>query len=142
MHALFGGFMSLGSRGTFFSLSFPYHCTSAFSSHLVGCVPRLFFLILSTTCLFHILSTLSGDPPQFITWRVVTSFPPSNLADTGLEILSLRRSSCRREFVCYLSAWGCVHLLSISSLGFICSCSGYVCLYICKIYIYIKKIKK
>ena len=66
-----------------------------------------------------------GDPPQFIIWRIVTSFPPS-ISRT------LRRSSCQREFVCYLSTWGCVHLLSISSLGFICSRSGYAYLYICK----------
>ena len=54
------------------------------------------------------------------------------LADTGLEILSLRRSSRQREFVCYLNTWKCDHLLLISSLGFICSRSGYAYLYICK----------
>ena len=54
------------------------------------------------------------------------------LTDTGLEILGLRRSSRQREFVCYLITWGCVHLLLISSLGFICSRSGYAYLYICK----------
>ena len=36
----------------------------------------LFQLLL---VLFHIFSTLSGDPPQFITWRIVTSFPLSIL---------------------------------------------------------------
>ena len=71
------------TQGHVFLIIFSYHCTFAFSSHLVGYVIHLFFLILSTTCLFHIslhpefLFTLSGDPPQFITWRIVTSFPSS-----------------------------------------------------------------
>ena len=52
--------------------------------------------------------------------------------DTDLEILRLRRSSCQREFVCYFSTWECVYSLLISSLGFICLCSGYVYLDICK----------
>ena len=52
--------------------------------------------------------------------------------DTDLEILRLRRSSCQREFVCYFSTWECVYSLLILSLGFICLCSGYVYLYICK----------
>ncbi|KAL6347255.1 hypothetical protein AAG906_013691 [Vitis piasezkii] len=47
------------------------------------------------------------------------------LMDIALEILGLRRSSRQREFVCYLSAWECAHLLLISYFGFICSCSGY-----------------
>ena len=64
-------------QGHILLIIFSYHYTSAFSSHLIGYVIRLFFLILSTICLSHILSTLGGDPLQFITWRIVTSFPPS-----------------------------------------------------------------
>ena len=36
-----------------------------------------------------------------------------------------------RESYYYLSTWECVYPLLISSLGFICLCSGYVYLYIC-----------
>ncbi|RVX01661.1 hypothetical protein CK203_024380 [Vitis vinifera] len=61
-------------EGHAFLIIFSYHYTSAFSSHLIGYVVHLFFLILSTICLSHIRSTLSGEPPQFITWRIVTSF--------------------------------------------------------------------
>ncbi|RVW90697.1 hypothetical protein CK203_046460 [Vitis vinifera] len=64
-------------RGTFFSLSFPI--TAPLHFHLISLV--VFFVSSSLSylllVLFHILSTLSGDPPQFITWRIVTSFPPS-----------------------------------------------------------------
>ena len=65
------------TQGHVFLIIFSYHYTSAFSSHLIGYVVHLFFLILSTICQSHIRSTLSGEPPQFITWRIVTSFPPS-----------------------------------------------------------------
>ena len=130
MHALFGSFMSLGPRGMFFSSSF--HITAPLHFHLISLV--VFFISSSLSYLllvcFIFLFTLSGYPPQFITWRIVMSFSTIYLADTCLEILGLRRSSRQREFVCYLSTWECVHLLLISSLGFICSCSGYVYLYI------------
>ena len=59
----------------FLSLFFlPYHYTIAF--HRISLVvyfisSSLFYLLL---VLLYILFTLSGDPPQFITWRIVTSF--------------------------------------------------------------------
>ena len=124
--------MSLGPKGMFFSHLFSYHCTSAFSSHLIGYVIHLFFLILSTICLFHISLHPGGWSSSVHHMEGSHIISAIYLADTDLEILGLRRSSCQREFVCYLSIWGCVHLLSISSLGFICSCSGYAYLYICK----------
>ena len=124
--------MSLGPRGMFFSHLFSYHCTSAFSSHLIGYVIHLSFLILSTICLFRI-SLHPGWWASLVHHmedsHIISTIYPT---DIGLEILSLRRSSCQREFVGYLSTWGCVHLLLISSLGFICSRSGYAYLYICK----------
>ena len=47
-------------------------------SYLIGCVIHLFFsLFYILLFLLHILSTLSGDLPQFITWRMVTSLPLS-----------------------------------------------------------------
>ena len=53
------------------------------------------------------------------------------LADTGLEILSLRRSSRQREFVYYLSTWECVYLLLISSLGSFVHVRGTrICIYV------------
>ena len=124
--------MSLGSRGTFFSLSFPYHCTSAFSSHLVGCVPCLFFLILSTTCLFHI-----SLHPEW--W----SSSVHHMEDSHVIFHHLSRGHLFRDpwfekvisletVLGCLSTWVGVHPLSTSPLGFICSCSGYVYLYIWK----------
>ena len=71
--------MSLGPTGASFSHYFSYHHTNAF--HHISLVV---FLISSSLLhllfvLLYILSTLSGDPPQFITWRIVTSFPLSIL---------------------------------------------------------------
>ena len=65
------------TQGHVFLIFFPITAPLHFHLTLFGCVIHLFFLILSTICLSHILSTLSGEPPQFITWRIVTSFPPS-----------------------------------------------------------------
>ena len=69
--------MSLGSTGAYFSYYFSYHHITVF--HHISLVvffisSSLFYLLL---VLLHILSTLSGDLPQFITWRIVTSFPLS-----------------------------------------------------------------
>ena len=61
-------------RHIFFLLFFPpshYYILS----YLIGCILHIFFFILSILVLLHILSTLSGDPPQLITWRIVISFP-------------------------------------------------------------------
>ncbi|RVW32228.1 Cytochrome f [Vitis vinifera] len=71
MHALFRSFMSLGPRGTSFSLSFPIIA----SLHFV--TSRWFFIlffIISIVCSASSSPTPSGDHPQFITWRVVMSF--------------------------------------------------------------------
>ena len=131
MHALFGSLMSLGPTGAFFSHHFfllPRYCIPPY---LISCVLHLSFFILSTHFVSYPLHPewWASSVHHMEDSHIISTI---YLVDTGLEILSLRRSSCRREFVCYLSAWGCVHLLSISSLGFICSCSRYVHLYICK----------
>ena len=69
--------MSLGPIGASFSHYFSYHHITVFHHILLV----VFFISSSLSylllILFHILSTLSGDPPQFITWRIVTSFPLS-----------------------------------------------------------------
>ena len=69
--------MSLGPTGASFSHYFFYHFSTTF--HRISLVvffisSSLFYLLL---VLLHILFTLSGDPPRFITWRIVTSFPLS-----------------------------------------------------------------
>ena len=56
---------------------FSHHCITVFhrTSLVVFFISfSLFYLLL---VLLHIFSTLSGEPPQFVTWRIVTSFPPS-----------------------------------------------------------------
>ena len=75
MHASFGSFMSLGSTGTSFSHHFSYHHTTAFIRISLVVFFISFSLFYLLFVLLHILSTLSGDPPQFIIWRTVTSFP-------------------------------------------------------------------
>ncbi|KAL6323949.1 hypothetical protein AAG906_006219 [Vitis piasezkii] len=74
MHALFRSFMSLGPRDASFSLSFPIIA----SLHFI--TSRWFFIlffVISIVCSASSSSTPSGNPPRFITWRVVTSFPLS-----------------------------------------------------------------
>ena len=66
--------MSLGTTYASFSHYFSYHHTTAFHhiSLVVFFIPSsLSYLLL---VLLHILSTLSGDPHQLITWRIVISF--------------------------------------------------------------------
>ena len=83
----------------FLSLFFlPYHHTIAF--HHMSLVvyfisSSLFYLLV----LLYILFTLSGDPPQFITWRIVTSlslFIPRRLIQRPLvwEGHLVRESFC------------------------------------------------
>ena len=87
----------------------------------------LFYLLL---VFLHSLSTLSGDPPKFITWRIVTSFPLS-IPQTLIQRSLVWEGHLVRESFCYIGTWQCVYPLWISSLGFICLCSGFVHLYIC-----------
>ena len=72
MYALFRSFVSLGPRGASFSLSFPIVA----SLHFIT-LHRLCHLSYLLLALHHFLPSPSGDHPQFITWRVVMSFPPS-----------------------------------------------------------------
>ena len=123
--------MSLGPTGASFSHYFSYHHSTAF--HCISLV--VFFISFSLSylllVLLHILSTLSGDPPQFITWGIVISFPLS-IPQTLIQRSLVWEGHLVRESFCYLSTWGCAYPLLLSSLGFICLCSGYVHLYICK----------
>ena len=69
--------MSLRPTGASFSHYFSYHHSIAFHhiSLVMFFIPSsLFYLLL---VLFHIFFTLSGALPQFIAWRIVTSFPLS-----------------------------------------------------------------
>ena len=118
MHALFGSLMNLGPTGASFSPYFSYHHITAF--HRISLVvffisSSLFYLLL---VLLHILSTLSDDPPQFITWGIVTSFPlciPRTLVQRSL----VGEGHLVRDSFCYLSTWERVYPLLISSFGFI-----------------------
>ena len=137
MHVSFRSFTSLGPTGTSFSHYFSYHRTTTFlhiSLFVFFISYSLFYLLF---VLFPILSILSGDPSQFISWRMVTSFPLS-IPRTLIQRSLVWEGHLVRESFCYLSPWECVYPLLISSLGFICLCSRYVHLHICKN----KKIKK
>ena len=115
MRSLFGSSMSLGSRGAFFSLSFFITAFHRISLVVFFISSSLFYRLL---VLLHILSTLSGDPPQFITWRVVTSLPLS-IPRTLVQRFLVWEGHLVRESFCYLSAWERVYPLLISSLGLI-----------------------
>ena len=72
---VYASFMSLELTDASFSHYFSYPHTTAF--HHISLVmffisSYLFYLLL---VLLHVLSTLSDDPPQFITWRIIISFP-------------------------------------------------------------------
>ena len=125
--------MSLGPTGAFFSHYFSYHHSNAF--HRISLVMFFIFLLLLLLylllVLLRILSTLSGDRPQFITWKIVTSFPLS-IPRTLIQRSLVWEGHFVKESFCYLSTWGCVYPLLLSSLRFICLCSRYVHLYICK----------
>ena len=113
-------------RCIFLSLFFSYHNFIAF--HHISLVvfvifSSLFYLLL---VLLHVFSTLSGDPPQFITWRIVTSFPLS------IPRTLIQKSLVWEGYLVKESFWECTYPLLISYLGFICLCSGYAHLYICK----------
>ena len=77
MHTLFASLMSPRPTCASFSHYFSYHHITTL--HRISLVvffifSSLFYLLL---VFFHIISILSGDHPQFITWRIVTSFPLS-----------------------------------------------------------------
>ena len=91
--------MSLGPTGaSFFHYCF-YHHTTAFHHFSLVVFFISFSLFYLLFFLLHILSTLSGDPPRFITWRIVTSFPLSIPWTLIPKTLGLRRSSHWREFI-------------------------------------------
>ena len=118
MHASFRSFMSLGPTGASFSHYFSYHHTTAF--HHISLVVffiyfSLFYLLL---VLLHNISTLSGDPPQFITLRIFTSFPLS-IPQTLIWRPLVWEGHLIGESLCYFSTWECVYPLLISYLELI-----------------------
>ena len=131
MHASFRSFVSFGPTSTSFSHYFSYYRTTAFlyiSLVVFFISSSLFYFLL---VLLYLFSTLSGDLPPFITWKIVTSFPLS-IPRTLIQRSLVWEGHLVRESFCYLSTWGCVYPLLLPSLGFICLCSRYVHLYICK----------
>ena len=120
--------LDLGAHSShYFFLSWHHYI----SLHLIGYVIYLIFSILSAVCFAPFFFILSGDPPQFITWRVVISFSLS-IPRTLIQKSLVWEGHLVRESFCFLSTWDGVYPLFTSSLGFICLCSGYVHLYICK----------
>ena len=71
-----GAFLDLGAHSSHCLFSSLHHCIS---SRFIGRVIHLIFSILSATCFVSSPSTPMGDHPQFITQRVVMSFPLSIL---------------------------------------------------------------
>ena len=123
---------ALGLRVHLSLIFFSYHCITAFlhiSLFVFFIYSSLFYLLL---VLLPILSTLSGDPPQFIAWRIVTSFPLFVLRTLIQRSLVWEGHLIGKSF-CYFITWECVYLLLVSSLEFICLCSRYMHLYVCKI---------
>ena len=123
--------MSLGPMGAFFFHYFSYHHTTSFHhiSLVMFFISSLFYLLL---ILLHMLSTLSGDPSQFITWRIITSFPLF-IPQTQIQRSLVWESHLVRESLCYFNTWECFYPLLISSLGSFIYVQG-MC-----IFIYVKK---
>ena len=98
MHALFGSLMSLGPTGASFSHYFSYHHTIAFH-HISLVVLFISFFVSFSTC-----SASSFLHPEWWSFSVhymeyshiISTIYPT---DTDSKILSLRRSSCQREFL-------------------------------------------
>ena len=106
------------TQGCTLLIIFPHHYITAFHriSLVVFFISSSLFYLLSV--LLHILSTLSGDPPQFITWRVVTSLPLS-IPRTLVERFLVEKVILLERVFCYRSARERVYPLLISSLGLI-----------------------
>ena len=108
--------MSLGPRSAFFSLSF--FITASLHSIISHWLCSSSLLLYSIYCLFCFIFF----PEWWPSWvhymegsHIITTIYPT---DTGSEILSLRMSSCPREF-CYFSTRERVYPSLISSLGLI-----------------------
>ena len=109
MHALFRSFMSLKPMGAFLSLFFYHHILPCCLLHLFF---SLFYLLLVLLPLF---STLSGDHPQFITERMVASFPLS-IPWTLIRRPLVWEGHLIGESLWYFSTWEHIHPLLILSL--------------------------
>ena len=127
MHALFRSFMSLEPMGAFLSLFFYHHILPCCLLHLFF---SLFYLLLILLPLF---STLSGDHPQFITERMVTSFPLS-IPWTLIRIPLVWEGRLIGESLWYFSTWEHIHPLLILSLwgSFVYVQGMCICIYVIK----------
>ena len=123
--------MSLGptsiSCSHYFFLSSHY----CIISYLIGCFLRFFFVSFATCSASFFLH------PKW--WSFSVHYMEDShvistiyLTDIGLEILSLRRSSRQREFVCYLSTWECVYLLLMIWDSFVHVQGTRICIYVKK----------
>ena len=79
----------------------------------------LIFSILPTACFAPSSFILSGDPPQFITRRVVISFPLS-IPQTLIQGSLVWESHFVRESLCYISIWEYVYPFLTSSWELFC----------------------
>ena len=100
------------------------------SSHWLYYSSRLLYSVCCFV-LHHFFPTPSGDPPQFITWRVVMSFPLSILR-TLIQGSLVWESHIIRESLCYIDIWEHVYPFLTSSLWLLGLRSEHVYLYICK----------
>ena len=111
---------------------FSYHHTTVFHHILLVVFFISFLLSHLLLILLHLFSTLSGDPPQFIIWKTVTSFPlsiPQTLIQRPLVWEGYLIGESLWYFWCLRARPSIIDLIF---LGLICFCSRCVHLYICK----------
>ena len=132
MHASSRSFMSLGPMSTSFSHYFSYHHTIAFHHISLVVFFFFFFFVSFTTC-------FSSSFPHPEWWSSSVHYMEDGhiisiicTMDIDLKTLSLRRSYHWREFMVLWCLRAHPSIINLVPLVFICLCSGYVHLYICK----------
>ena len=105
--------LDLGARSSHYLCSPLHHCIS---SHLTVRVIHHIFFILSTVRFTSSSFTPWGDPPHFITWRVVMSFPLS-IPRTLIQGSSVWEGHLIRLSLWYIDIWEHVYSFLIPSLG-------------------------
>ena len=114
--------LDLRARSSHYLCSPLHHCIS---SHLTVRAIHHIFFILSTVRFTSSSLIPRGDPPHFITWRVVMSFPLS-ITRTLIQGSSVWEGHLIRLSLWYIDIWGHVYSFLIPSLGLLCMRSDHV----------------